>query len=52
VKQRRDEHSYRVTPEIIAFHAAEARRLRLRAYRKAARMLLLHLAKIFGTIRR
>jgi hypothetical protein len=48
----RDEREYRVTPEIIALHTAKARRLRLRAYRKAMRMILAGLSKAVGKIRR
>lgn len=49
---RRDERQYRVTPEIIALHTAKARRMRLRAYRKATRTILAGLLKAAGKLRR
>jgi len=51
VRRGRDTRHSRVTPEVIAYHAARARRLRLRAYRQALRMALAAMTRALRRIR-
>lgn len=50
--QRRDTQKLRVTPDMIVYHTARARRLRLRAYRKAFRAMITGFARVIGKFRR